>query len=1318
MKVPLKIETSFKEDELYIYHNDKILVEKIPFKRFILSNVKSDGRKKVMKDLFSKETINIYQHIIEKKKDYWTTLKGLKSKGKVFTQNYLEQLFTFTPDYCNKFPHSKDIRYHCMDIEVATKGDNVFPKANDTPIVCIGYSDSNIDNNKTVVDYWDKDYSDYNLINNYLDKLIKEKPHVIVTYNGDYFDLSYIFKRCLVLDETSFDGVELNKVKVKKGGLAYKFKLLFKIPTKFQDYYNYKFGTHFDIYKEVVKDQLLCYDKQTEVLTQNGWKLFKDLNNKDKIATLNIEKDLLEYQLPTKLQSYKNTKKMYYIKSKSVDLMVTYNHDLLAEYPINKYNKNNRKWDFIKPNKLEGNLFKIKRNVKNWIGKNIDYFYLPEIERNKMEFNYNKQYKFNMKDWLIFLGYYISEGSHYYNKKNGIYSIKITQDKKIHPNNVRKIMTAITNMGFKCKYYESNISIEFKSKRLFLYLNKFGKAKDKFIPSEFLNLNKYYLKILFESLMDGDGTYSHLNKNGYMTTPIYSTISKQLADNIQELVLKLGYASSNIIETRTKPIDQDIYRITIQSKHTESIINQGRKKDGWIEYNDMVYCCTVPNNTLFIRRNGFTCWSGNSGIKNKRMKTVADWYNIEDIVTGEDIVNNVIKAYENGDLPPYIESDIHLTKELYKIYFPKVQSIAETLGVPLHNVIVSPNSFVPKLFSMRNLLSRNFIALEKNTVRYPFMNENKYEGAICGINNSCPNCGKKIFIRKDKEVTCGNCGREELNDLNTTNPGFIKKIWKYDFASQYPSSMITWNLSPDSIMIYEINLFKDGFKPEYKFWIDDDFKWMQVPDLNFKGNFIIRINKEDGFIKTELLNLFKQRKELKLKMKEAYKNKDFVLGDSYNSQQNSKKVLLNSSYGIQGLGFSEWGDLAVALTVTAMCRWTMQHVMDWLGDCCIETDSVTGNTPVYVKDKKGMIDIIPIEDLHNGNDKRIQYNGNYEILTRNGFKPIKYTKKHNVNKPIHRVKVSDGYVDVTCDHSLFDKNKEEISPKNIIPNETFIEVKDGFEKVLDNIILHSNENIDVYDVSTEDGTFVTALGDIVLHNTDGEMVDGTYFNEKYRKSIEKRIIKDVAGYKPNDVEKDDNIAYEICNMLNYGLNTLIEPLFGVKNYMILEPEEFDQGYLYRAKNYCLMEEGKIIKHGVGLKSSRKPKIVDIAMDKVIKAVLEEDTNILHLIEDLKNLDNYKIEDFAMSTNIKQPLSKYKSQTCLAVTVGKQAEEVIKREVDKGDTIYYVKTIKPKFSIIQNTERKNIDKEYYLNEIMKILKIFKLDKTKTTTLWDY
>ena len=47
-----------------------------------------------------------------------------------------------------------------------------------------------------------------------------------------------------------------------------------------------------------------CHDKETEVLTEHGWVKWEVYNGTDKLATINLDNDTLEYQAPTKLYKY------------------------------------------------------------------------------------------------------------------------------------------------------------------------------------------------------------------------------------------------------------------------------------------------------------------------------------------------------------------------------------------------------------------------------------------------------------------------------------------------------------------------------------------------------------------------------------------------------------------------------------------------------------------------------------------------------------------------------------------------------------------------------------------------------------------------------------------------------------------------------------------------------------------------------------------------------------------------------------------------------------------------------------------------------
>jgi len=125
-----------------------------------------------------------------------------------------------------------------------------------------------------------------------------------------------------------------------------------------------------------VETGLSCYDEETEVLTDSGWKKFSKIHYSDKICTLNIATEKIEYQKPQRIFTSGYEGRMYRLKTKRVDLLVTPNHKLLFS-PC----------DFRKPPRFSLKeatfLFnKSKRFKKDgiWIGRDEKYFVLPDVK--------------------------------------------------------------------------------------------------------------------------------------------------------------------------------------------------------------------------------------------------------------------------------------------------------------------------------------------------------------------------------------------------------------------------------------------------------------------------------------------------------------------------------------------------------------------------------------------------------------------------------------------------------------------------------------------------------------------------------------------------------------------------------------------------------------------------------------------------------------------------------------------------------------------------------------------------------------------------
>jgi len=340
-----------------------------------------------------------------------------------------------------------------------------------------------------------------------------------------------------------------------------------------------------------------CYDYKTQILTKSGWKLFKDLTENEGVATLNPETKELVYQQIERKTEYNYSGKMICFKNKRINLVVTPEHNIWTKKITNHSDSiYKNQFGFEKAINLVGRENVQIKAINKWKGQEKKYFVLPKISRKKYSHLLQVD-RIPMDLWLEFLGYYLSEGSFCYDK--GHHNIYVAQNvKSMQHEKMKKCLNKIY------KWRHNSGSFILGNKQLFEYLKQFGKAKDKFIPQELLGLSERQLKILFYALMCGDGTYRPKQYK-------YATVSKKLADNVQELGLKLGYSVTTSKEVSNIPKHNDIYYVRLNKGSKISYIRKNQSSP--TNYHGKVYCVTVPKyNILCVKRDEKIVFSGNS----------------------------------------------------------------------------------------------------------------------------------------------------------------------------------------------------------------------------------------------------------------------------------------------------------------------------------------------------------------------------------------------------------------------------------------------------------------------------------------------------------------------------------------------------------------------------------------------------------------------------------------------------------------------------------------------------------------------------------
>ena len=345
-----------------------------------------------------------------------------------------------------------------------------------------------------------------------------------------------------------------------------------------------------------------CFSSDTQVLTYEGWKLFNELAKDDLILTRNSS-GFIEYHKPVEIIKEKYIGDLISFKNTKIDLLITPNHNMLVKV------RGKSSFSFVPA--FEGITWhkaEMQKGAK-WVGENKEYFYLPKVKNSKSPVIE----KIKMPDWLEFLGYFLSEGCTYLQKKKKTvggkiydtldYVVLISQSKKSsHREKIRSCLQRL-NVNF----FEENAQFRILNKQLFSYLAVFGKSKDKFIPPEFKSFSKEYLQILFASLMAGDGS-----RDG---KAFYSSSYKLIGD-MQELLLKLGCAGSVVSKDARKK--NPVYQIHILTGEKKDFLTPKYPKRNIVKYAGDVYCVNVPNHVIYVRRNGKSVFCGNCYDEAKR----------------------------------------------------------------------------------------------------------------------------------------------------------------------------------------------------------------------------------------------------------------------------------------------------------------------------------------------------------------------------------------------------------------------------------------------------------------------------------------------------------------------------------------------------------------------------------------------------------------------------------------------------------------------------------------------------------------------------
>lgn len=302
-------------------------------------------------------------------------------------------------------------------------------------------------------------------------------------------------------------------------------------------------------------------------------------------------------------------------------------------------------------------------------------------------------------------------------------------------------------------------------------------------------------------------------------------------------------------------------------------------------------------------------------------------------------------------------------------------------------------------------------------------------------------------------------------------PGFYTTpVGVADFASLYPSTIISENISHDTLVW--VKDYDDAGNLIAQQWGADEFdnlSGVRYTDIEYDnmiddpedmrkhkrkikaGTRVCRYAQDTiGTIPKIVAGLLAARKA---KRKEAEKESDPFKVALLDAEQLAYKLTANSLYGQLGSGTFKVRLKPLAASVTAYGRKQIMFAKAAIEDrygansghphCCataetVYGDSVKGDTPIFIK-RGNNPEIIRMDELV-GNKwgawhetKEASELENIQIWTERGWTRVERIIRHRLapSKKMYRILTHTGVVDCTEDHSLVNINGDELKPADV-----------------------------------------------------------------------------------------------------------------------------------------------------------------------------------------------------------------------------------------------------------------------------------------------
>lgn len=396
-----------------------------------------------------------------------------------------------------------------------------------------------------------------------------------------------------------------------------------------------------------------CYDGETEVLTAAGWKHWNEVSEEDEFATLTSAHEI-EYRRPFGLIRYRHSGRMYRVESSGVDLLVTPDHRMYACPTTTRVGRLRQDYRLIGCEEL----------------RDSSHAYLKT----------GRWYEAGKGNTAVYALLGFAAGDGHTEPGSSRLRFGLRRERKI-----TWLRATCRELGWRLTQSGERFTVSVPPEWREPFCNIYGRCEEKILPQKLLvTLPKSALEGLLEGLLEADGCRTR-------TGDCYDTTSEVLAGQVQQLCLHVGLAANvsqaGCYKARDTAFgDKPVYRVHIVRRNLKPEVNKWLGSAGrmrWIEdWEGEVFCAEVPNNTLYIRRNGKPVWSGNSVLEHASFNFML--YGISRSVTHELVrhragvaISQISQRYVAGSVLRFVERpEYQQDKELHRLFEERVDRAA------------------------------------------------------------------------------------------------------------------------------------------------------------------------------------------------------------------------------------------------------------------------------------------------------------------------------------------------------------------------------------------------------------------------------------------------------------------------------------------------------------------------------------------------------------------------------------------------------------------------------------------------------------------